>query len=147
MSKQYDYILFRIYRHIPSFLSDSSSPHVLRHAGVLGLSSCIKAFPYDVPDWMPQMLVEIGEHLHDPNPIQVPTLNHLYSEFTTKTVLSMRRVSSLREVSYINMSKRRISGVCWDIAFNWSAISEGIKKPELQQLFYSTLSVLNGSCL
>ena len=48
---------------------------MLRHAGVLGLSSCIKAFPYDVPDWMPQMLVEIGEsHLHDPNPIQVQIL-------------------------------------------------------------------------
>ena len=55
---------------LPLF-SDVSSPYVLRHAGVLGLSSCIKAFPYDVPDWMPQMLVEIGEHLHDPNPIQV----------------------------------------------------------------------------
>lgn len=52
------------------FLPDTS-PYVLRHAGVLGLSSCIKAFPYDVPDWMPQMLVEIGNHLHDPNPIQV----------------------------------------------------------------------------
>ena len=59
-----------IYQYV-SILSDVSSPYVLRHAGVLGLSSCIKAFPYDVPDWMPQMLVEIGEHLHDPNPIQV----------------------------------------------------------------------------
>ena len=58
-----------------NFLADTSSPYVLRHAGVLGLSSCIKAFPYDVPDWMPQMLVEIGEHLHDPNPIQVYELN------------------------------------------------------------------------
>lgn len=60
--------------------SDVSSPYVLRHAGVLGLSSCIKAFPYDVPDWMPQMLVEIGEHLHDPNPIQA-TVKKVLSDF------------------------------------------------------------------
>ena len=42
-----------------------------RHAGVLGLASCIQAFPYDVPSWMPQLLLDLGEHLHDPHPIQV----------------------------------------------------------------------------
>ena len=42
-----------------------------RHAGVLGLASCVQAFPYDVPSWMPQVLLDLGEHLHDPNPIQV----------------------------------------------------------------------------
>ena len=42
-----------------------------RHAGVLGMSACIQAFPYEVPDWMPQMLLEVGEHLHDGNYVQV----------------------------------------------------------------------------
>lgn len=42
-----------------------------RHAGILGMSACIRAFPYEVPEWMPQMLLEVGEHLHDGNFIQV----------------------------------------------------------------------------
>ena len=42
-----------------------------RHSGVLGMSACILAFPYEVPEWMPQMLLEVGEHLHDGNYIQV----------------------------------------------------------------------------
>ena len=42
-----------------------------RHAGVLGLASCVQAFPYDVPSWMPQILLDLGDHLHDPHPIQV----------------------------------------------------------------------------
>ena len=49
-------------------------PHqalIYRHAGVLALAACVQAFPYDVPDWMPQVLLDLGEHLHDPNPIQV----------------------------------------------------------------------------
>ena len=55
----------------------SSAPnenaHALRqrHAGILGLSACILAFPYEVPEWMPQMLLEVGEHLHDGNYVQV----------------------------------------------------------------------------
>ena len=50
-----------------------------RHAGILGMSACILAFPYEVPDWMPQMLLEVGEHLHDGNFIQVSL--HLVIQF------------------------------------------------------------------
>uniref|UniRef100_A0A3B4AX17 Proteasome activator Blm10 mid region domain-containing protein n=1 Tax=Periophthalmus magnuspinnatus TaxID=409849 RepID=A0A3B4AX17_9GOBI len=46
---------------------------VRRHAGVLGLSACILSSPYDVPDWMPQILMELSEHLNDPQPIEVLT--------------------------------------------------------------------------
>ena len=42
-----------------------------RHAGILGLSACVQAFPYDVPDFMPQLLMELSNHLDDPQPIQV----------------------------------------------------------------------------
>lgn len=46
---------------------------VRRHAGVLGLSACILSSPYDVPDWMPQILMDLSDHLNDPQPIEVHT--------------------------------------------------------------------------
>ncbi len=53
-----------------------------RHAGVLGMSACIQAFPYDVPDWLPQILLEVGDHLHDATFIQVTgTIFHLLNLF------------------------------------------------------------------
>ncbi|MEE6474289.1 hypothetical protein FKM82_010338 [Ascaphus truei] len=42
-----------------------------RHAGVLGLSACILSSPYDVPTWMPQLLMDLSAHLNDPQPIEV----------------------------------------------------------------------------
>ncbi len=50
---------------------DIAHAHRRRHAGILGMSACIQAFPYDVPEWMPQILLEVGEHLHDAAFIQV----------------------------------------------------------------------------
>lgn len=44
---------------------------VKRHAGVLGLSACILSSPYDVPTWMPQLLMDLSAHLNDPQPIEV----------------------------------------------------------------------------
>ena len=52
-------------------LNHNASALRRRHAGVLGLSACILAFPYEVPEWMPQMLMEVGEHLHDRTNIEV----------------------------------------------------------------------------
>lgn len=48
---------------------------VKRHAGVLGLSACILSSPYDVPTWMPQLLMDLSAHLNDPQPIEVETLS------------------------------------------------------------------------
>lgn len=42
-----------------------------RHAGVLGLSACILSSPYQVPVWMPHILMELSHHLNDPQPIEV----------------------------------------------------------------------------
>ncbi|KAJ8044540.1 Proteasome activator complex subunit 4 [Holothuria leucospilota] len=53
---------------------------VQRHAGILGLSACVQAFPYDVPDWMPQILMDLTDHLHDPQPIEM-TVRKTLSDF------------------------------------------------------------------
>uniref|UniRef100_A0A8C9TJ04 Proteasome activator subunit 4 n=1 Tax=Scleropages formosus TaxID=113540 RepID=A0A8C9TJ04_SCLFO len=44
---------------------------VRRHAGVLGLSACILSSPYDVPTWMPQLLMDLSSHLNDTQPIEM----------------------------------------------------------------------------
>ena len=49
----------------------SQDKPVLRHAGVLGYSACIRAFPYDVPDGIPDILMKFTEHLDGSQPIQV----------------------------------------------------------------------------
>ena len=40
-----------------------------RHGGVLGLCAIIQAFPYDVPEVVPPVLMKVCEHIHDPMPI------------------------------------------------------------------------------
>lgn len=45
-----------------------------RHAGVLGLSACILSSPYDVPTWMPQLLMDLSAHLNDTQPIEVSVI-------------------------------------------------------------------------
>jgi len=44
---------------------------IKRHAGVLGLCAYVQAYPYDVPDFMPQILMDLSSHVNDPQPIQV----------------------------------------------------------------------------
>nr|CAB3265251.1 proteasome activator complex subunit 4B [Phallusia mammillata] len=51
-----------------------------RHSGVLILSACVLSSPYSVTDWMPQVLMKLSEHLHDPQPIQ-GTVQKTLSEF------------------------------------------------------------------
>ncbi|KAL7303557.1 hypothetical protein TKK_0003717 [Trichogramma kaykai] len=41
----------------------------LRHAGVLGLCAFISANPYHVPDYVPEILGWLSDHLNDPEPI------------------------------------------------------------------------------
>lgn len=57
-------LLYLIHVHLSSDL-------VRRHAGVLGLSACILSSPYDVPTWMPQLLMDLSAHLNDTQPIEV----------------------------------------------------------------------------
>ena len=44
---------------------------VSKHSGVLGLCAFVNAFPYDVPDILPDILMVLSDHLHDPQPIPV----------------------------------------------------------------------------
>ncbi|KAM9803831.1 proteasome activator complex subunit 4A [Neosynchiropus ocellatus] len=53
---------------------------VRRHAGVLGLSACILSSPYDVPNWMPQLLMDLSAHLNDTQPIEM-TVKKTLSNF------------------------------------------------------------------
>lgn len=45
-----------------------------RHMGVLGLCAFISAFPYDIPDFVPDVFEHLGAHLNDPQPIPVRQL-------------------------------------------------------------------------
>ncbi|GFT37520.1 proteasome activator complex subunit 4 [Nephila pilipes] len=51
-----------------------------RHAGILGLCACVHAYPYDVPEFLPDILVLLGDHLHDPQPIST-TIKKTLSSF------------------------------------------------------------------
>lgn len=42
-----------------------------RHMGVLGLCAFISAYPYDIPDFVPDIFEHLGAHLNDPPPISV----------------------------------------------------------------------------
>ncbi|XP_034148170.1 proteasome activator complex subunit 4A isoform X2 [Esox lucius] len=67
---------------------------VRRHAGVLGLSACILSSPYDVPTWMPQLLMDLSAHLNDTQPI----------EMTVKKTLS-----NFRRTHHDNWASMRLS--------------------------------------
>uniref|UniRef100_A0A3B3HLE3 Proteasome activator complex subunit 4 C-terminal domain-containing protein n=1 Tax=Oryzias latipes TaxID=8090 RepID=A0A3B3HLE3_ORYLA len=68
-------------QYLPYYPSLSQGNYLVRrHAGVLGLSACILSSPYDVPQWMPQILMELSDHLNDPQPIEM-TVKKTLSEF------------------------------------------------------------------
>lgn len=43
----------------------------IRHCGVLGLCAFIQAYPYDIPDFVPNVFEIISNHMNDPQPIPV----------------------------------------------------------------------------
>jgi len=51
-----------------------------RHAGVLGLAALVGAYPYDVPEWMPDVLVQLAGHVLDPSPIN-QAVRQAFGEF------------------------------------------------------------------
>ena len=36
------------------------------YSGILGLCAFVEAFPYDVPEFVPSILMELSTHLNDP---------------------------------------------------------------------------------
>ena len=67
----------QISRKLPRGLRSSVLPDadmaliVKRHAGVLGLCAFVNAHPYEVPEFLPDVLLLLGDHLNDPQPIPV----------------------------------------------------------------------------
>ncbi|KAG0349377.1 hypothetical protein BG004_007004 [Podila humilis] len=53
---------------------------VKRHGGVLGLASLLEAFPYDVPKWMPEVMVFLAQFFSDPPPIST-TVKKVFGDF------------------------------------------------------------------
>ncbi|KAK7140459.1 hypothetical protein R3I94_012924 [Phoxinus phoxinus] len=67
-------------RELGSVVDTIPADLVRRHAGVLGLSACILSSPYDVPTWMPQILMDLSAHLTDTQPIEM-TVKKTLSDF------------------------------------------------------------------
>eukprot|EP00127_Corallochytrium_limacisporum_P005109 Clim_evm15s199 gene=Clim_evmTU15s199 len=59
---------------------NSNKDVIRRHAGVLGLSAFISAYPYDVPEFVAPLIVELGNHSNDPMPMK-GTVNETLSDF------------------------------------------------------------------
>lgn len=54
---------------------------VKAHSGVLGATALINAFPYEVPSWMPDLLIEtLSSHTSSPAPIST-TVKQTLSDF------------------------------------------------------------------
>jgi len=51
-----------------------------RYTAVLGLCSIILAFPYHIPDFLPEIVVAISQCVSDPSPIQ-GTVRKMFLEF------------------------------------------------------------------
>ena len=51
-----------------------------RHGCVLGLGACVLSAPYDVPEWMPEVLEELSRRANEPNPVK-DTVRLAFSEF------------------------------------------------------------------
>jgi proteasome activator subunit 4 len=50
------------------------------HSGILGLCAFVEAFPYDVPSFVPPILMELSTHLNDPQPTPL-TIKKSLQEF------------------------------------------------------------------
>ncbi|RWS01973.1 proteasome activator complex subunit-like protein [Dinothrombium tinctorium] len=60
----------RKYRNCCQFTTTYDSSDLLeRHSGVLGLCAIVNAYPYDVPEMLPKILMLLANHANDPQPI------------------------------------------------------------------------------
>ncbi|KAJ3416755.1 hypothetical protein HDV05_000129 [Chytridiales sp. JEL 0842] len=53
---------------------------ITRHAAVLGLTALVAAFPYEVPEWMPDVLIVLSSCLQDQAPIK-STVTKAFADF------------------------------------------------------------------
>jgi len=62
------------------FQVNQSKAIQIRHSGVLGLSAFVLSTPYDIPPYLPDILMLLADHLHDPQPIPA-TVKNVFQEF------------------------------------------------------------------
>mmetsp|Transcript_5329 Transcript_5329/g.16136 ORF Transcript_5329/g.16136 Transcript_5329/m.16136 type:complete len:1865 (+) Transcript_5329:117-5711(+) len=43
---------------------------VLRHAGILGVQAFVAGYPYDIPQWLPEVLLNLSKKISDPEPLK-----------------------------------------------------------------------------
>ena len=61
------------------------------HGGILGATALVGAYPYEVPPWMPALLLDtIAPHTDDPMPI-ASTVRRCAAEFRRTYVPGLRR--------------------------------------------------------
>ncbi|KAL3697925.1 hypothetical protein R1sor_012001 [Riccia sorocarpa] len=60
----------------------TTSPVAPTHGTVLGLAACILSVPYDMPRWLPSMVIALARFIHDPWPIKATV---------TRTIADFRR--------------------------------------------------------
>ena len=60
--------------------TSSNVDNKVHHSGILGLCAIAEAFPYDVPPFLPDLLVELSTHLNDPPPTPV-AIKKSFNEF------------------------------------------------------------------
>ena len=60
--------------------TSSTVDNKVHHSGILGLCAIAEAFPYDVPPFLPDLLVELSTHLNDPQPTPV-AIKKSFNEF------------------------------------------------------------------
>ncbi|KAL3074330.1 hypothetical protein niasHS_015160 [Heterodera schachtii] len=60
-------------------MANSTDP-ITRHSGVLALSAIVRAFPYSVPDFLPDVLMALARHSKEPHPIY-DTVKRALNEF------------------------------------------------------------------
>jgi len=60
--------------------TEASADNLAHHSGILGLCAFVEAFPYDVPPFLPPILMELSTHLNDPQPTPL-TIKKSLQEF------------------------------------------------------------------
>lgn len=87
-----------------------------RHAGVLGLCAIVNAFPYDVPEFLPDILVLLGDHLNDPQPISV--INFIYWLINSSWLFWSAFITSILKLTfYIREKELNLKGF-WNLSQN-----------------------------
>jgi proteasome activator subunit 4 len=67
-------------KHQSSNILEDCDELATYHSGILGLCAIVEAHPYNVPDYVPGLLMELVRHLHDPQPIP-KTIKNTFQEF------------------------------------------------------------------